>query len=217
MSEMADRSSAELQSLIDRMMAGDPAGPGLLLDRAYVRLERVVAGTFRKAYSRLKNHHDTGSIVSETYLRLRAALQGVQASADERQGPMSVGDFFRLAASKTHQVCIDLVRKVQVRQAAVAPTGSAGDDASLAAAPLPEQVADGEPTDPAVLELWTELHRRVEALPSEEREVFQMSFYLDMKRVEVARVLGLHPKEASRRWVAATEKLKGVLNELSSD
>lgn len=196
--------SAELQSLIDRLMAGDPEAPKLLLDRAYGRLERIVRKTFHQRYAGLENQHDTASIVSETYLRLHAALGSIQAKAAPRASPMDLGDFFRFVASKTHQVCIDLIRKGRVRR----PTAGAGgaDEASGA-----EQIAAPEGADPGLLAQWTEFHDRVERLPDEEREVFQMCFYLDLKRAEAAQVLGIHPKEASRRWVGATEKLKDLL------
>jgi RNA polymerase sigma factor (sigma-70 family) len=197
-----DKTCLELQSLIDRMMAGDSLARKQLLDRAYWRLERIVRKTFRKSYADLGGQHDTASIVSETYLRLMAALESVQAKAEEREAAMNVTDFFRFVASKTHQVCIDLVRKHRVRRSPESAEGGPGE---------PEHLAGPEGADPGELAQWTEFHRRVEALPAEEREVFQMCFYLDMKRAEAATVLGIHPKEASRRWVAATEKLRDVL------
>jgi DNA-directed RNA polymerase specialized sigma24 family protein len=102
-------------------------------------------------------------------------------------------------------VCIDLIRKGRVRESAAGGPQGEGD------APGPEQLAAPEGGDPELLAQWSEFHKRVEGLPAEEREVFQMCYYLDMKRAEAAQVLGIHPKEASRRWIAATEKLKDVL------
>jgi RNA polymerase sigma factor (sigma-70 family) len=198
--------TVELQSLIDRMMAGDATARPRLLERAYWRLERIVAKTLHRSYSNLANRHDTASIISETYLRLSSALESVQAKADQREAPMNVTDFFRLVASKAHQVCIDLIRKGRVRESAAGgPQGAENDS------PGPEQLAGPAGGDPELLAQWSEFHARVERLPAEEREVFQMCYYLDMKRAEAAQVLGIHPKEASRRWIAATEKLKDVL------
>jgi RNA polymerase sigma factor (sigma-70 family) len=197
--------TVELQSLIDRMMAGDATARPRLLERAYWRLERIVAKTLHRSYSTLAGRHDTASIISETYLRLSSALESVQARADQREAPMSVTDFFRLVASKAHQVCIDLIRKGRVRESAAGGAQGEGET------PGPEQLAAPAGSDPELLEQWSEFHRRVEGLPAEEREVFQMCYYLDMKRAEAAQVLGIHPKEASRRWIAATEKLKDVL------
>jgi RNA polymerase sigma factor (sigma-70 family) len=205
-----DSSLVEIQSLIDRMMAGDDAARPRLLERAYWRLERIVARTLHRSYSGLANRHDTASIINETYLRLTSALESVQARANQREAPMNVTDFFRLVASKAHQVCIDLIRKGRVRESAA---GGPGDQAGDAAS---EQLAAPEES-PGLLAQWTEFHARVERLSAEERDVFQMCYYLDMKRAEAAQVLGIHPKEASRRWIAATEKLKDVLISLEGD
>jgi RNA polymerase sigma-70 factor (ECF subfamily) len=193
------------------MMSGDAAAPNQILARAHQRVEKIVAKTFHKSYHRLRSHYDTASIVSETYMRLRSALESVQASAASRDAPMNVADFFRLVASKTHQVCIDLVRKAQVRmKAVVVPAAKPGEESMVGV----EQMAVSDETDTSLLALWGEFHESVNKLPDEQKEVFQMCFYLDMKRAEVAQVLGLHPKEASRRWLAATEALKDTLASL---
>src|SRR5262249_36984925 len=189
----------------------DAAAPNQILARAHQRVEKIVAKTFHKSYHRLRSQHDTASIVSETYMRLRSALESVQASAASRDAPMNVGDFFRLVASKTHQVFIDLVRRAQVRMKAVGvPATKPGEESMVGV----EQMAVSDETDTSLLALWGEFHESVNKLPDEQKEVFQMCFYLDMKRAEVAQVLGLHPKEASRRWLAATEALKDTLASL---
>jgi DNA-directed RNA polymerase specialized sigma24 family protein len=38
-----------------------------------------------------------------------------------------------------------------------------------------------------------------------------MHYYLGLPQAEIADLLGLHPRKVSYLWVAATEKLAGVL------
>jgi DNA-directed RNA polymerase specialized sigma24 family protein len=59
----------------------------------------------------------------------------------------------------------------------------------------------------ARLAAWTEFHRKVSGLSAEERAVFEMHYYLELPQVEIARVLGLHPRKVSYLWIAATDKL----------
>jgi DNA-directed RNA polymerase specialized sigma24 family protein len=63
--------------------------------------------------------------------------------------------------------------------------------------------------------MWTELHQQVELLPSDERAVFEMHYYLGMPQADIARVLDLHPRKVSHLWIAATDKLAdGVRGEM---
>jgi DNA-directed RNA polymerase specialized sigma24 family protein len=194
MSDHTD-TSRQLQALIDRMMQGDDEARKLLLERACKRLERIVRKRLRSKFPRLKNQHNTESILSQTYLRLDKALKNVQAKVAERDKPMQVVDFFQLAALKCHQVLLDLAKREE-------PSG------------LPDAADPVTHDDPSDLADWTEFHEQVEKLPSSERAVFELCFYLGLKRQEAAQVLSIHPREASRRWVAATEKLKDILGDL---
>jgi RNA polymerase sigma-70 factor (ECF subfamily) len=68
----------------------------------------------------------------------------------------------------------------------------------------PPRPEDGHPDDtthdPAKLARWTELHERIDSLPAELREVFDLRWYQELTHDEAATVLGVSSKTISRRW-----------------
>jgi len=67
--------------------------------------------------------------------------------------------------------------------------------------------------EPANLAAWAELHRQVEALPEEEREVFDLLWYQELTQAEAAGVLGVSGSTVKPRWVAARLRLLQALGE----
>jgi RNA polymerase sigma factor (sigma-70 family) len=189
---MKEDATVQLQALIDRMRLGDRQARCELLERAHGRLRKLAAKILATSFPRLRARHELDSVVDEGWLRLAQAL--------EKAEPPTVADFFRLAAHKIRQVLLDLADRQRRRDRRVAAVGD-----SRAADPLTE--ANDQTYNPARLALWSELHRRVEALPEQERAVFEMHYYLGMPQRDIAKVLGLHPRKVSYLWVAATDKL----------
>ncbi len=67
--------------------------------------------------------------------------------------------------------------------------------------------------DPSVLAQWSEFHQKVRELPDEEREVVDLYWYQGLTQTETARILGVHEKAVSRRWLRARLKLSEWLPE----
>jgi RNA polymerase sigma factor (sigma-70 family) len=189
--------SVVLQELLDRMKAGDRAARRELLDRACARLSRLANTMLAGSFPALRQHHELDSVVHETWLRLAQALDQVE--------PPTVADFFRLAAHKIRQVLLDLADR-QRRRAAREVSGPGGDSGSGDFA-----AAAGQTLDPARLALWSEFHARVANLPEDQRQVFELHYYLELPQAEIARMLGLHPRKVSYLWVAGTERLADEL------
>ena len=61
--------------------------------------------------------------------------------------------------------------------------------------------------DPSHLAQWSEFHEKVRGLPDDEREVVDLYWYQGLTQAETARVLGVHEKVVSRRWLRARLKL----------
>jgi RNA polymerase sigma-70 factor (ECF subfamily) len=57
--------------------------------------------------------------------------------------------------------------------------------------------------EPATLEGWARFHEQVEALPGEEREVFNLLWYEGLSQGEVAALLGVGLRTVKRRWQKA--------------
>ena len=185
---MSDDVSIQLQALIDRAGTGDRDARRQLLERACDRLRRMAARIFHESFPVLRDRHELDSVVHETWLRLAQALEAAH--------PPTVADFFRLAAHKIRQVLLDMAdkqRRLNAREAVgLSEIGGAPPDGTY---------------DPVRLAEWTEFHRRVDALPADQRAVFEMHHYLGLPQAEVARVLDLHPRKVSYLWIEATEQL----------
>ena len=130
--------------------------------------------------------------------RLHRALESVQ--------PESPRHFYNLAATQIRRVLIDLSRRYCGPQGlgrhhdtvAVNPDGDA----------RPKYEQSDTTGEPGSLAEWTEFHEQVEALPEEEREVFNLLWYEQMGQEEAAEVLGVTARTVRRRWQDARYQLQ---------
>ena len=194
---MSQASTVELEQLIERIGEGSAEARRRLLELAYQRMYALAATILNRSFSDLAGRHEVDSVMSETWLRLVQALEKVQ--------PPTVADFFRLAAHKMRQVLLDLVHSER-RHAHARLVETARDTNS----PIPAAMGN-QTYDPARLAQWTEIHRQVEALPDDERAVFEMQYYLGMPQAEIARLLDVHPRKVSHLWIAATDRLADLV------
>jgi RNA polymerase sigma factor (sigma-70 family) len=192
---VTDDSSDELQNLIDRLQRGDDSARRQLLERAHDRLLRIAATIFKEDFPGLQGRHALESVVSEVWMRLAVALQTVH--------PETVDGFFGLMFQKVRQVLLDMATR-QRRDDALGRAVSI-DPSDQGRHPA----ADPADTtyEPARLAALTEFHRQVEKLPDDERSVFELQYYGDFSQAEIARIRGIHPKQVSRLWLAATGRL----------
>ncbi|MBX9585466.1 MAG: DUF134 domain-containing protein, partial [Gemmataceae bacterium] len=65
--------------------------------------------------------------------------------------------------------------------------------------------------DPGRLAAWTDFHQQAEALPEDEREVFELVWYQGLKQTEAAALLSVSDRTVLRRWQAACLKLHDAL------
>jgi RNA polymerase sigma factor (sigma-70 family) len=192
---VADDTSTDLQLLIDRLRRGDAGARRELLQRAHDRLLRIAATIFRQDFPALHGRHDLESVVSEVWMRLVGALEQTQ--------PETVEGFFGLVFLKVRQVLLDMAqrqRRLDARRGQASLDGG-GSDA----------LADFDPADtthdPGQLAVLTEFHQEIEKLPEGQRRVFELHYYGDFSQAEIAQMLGVHRKQVSRLWLAATGRL----------
>lgn len=199
---MPDDASTQLQLWIDRLQAGDPAARDALISHACDRLRRLTR-TMLKDFRRLRQWEETDDVLNTAVLRLMRALDDTR--------PDSVAEFFRLAALQIRRQLLDLSRQYY------GPEGSAARRAAPAAgaADSSTPVAEGPDStyNPERLAWWTDFHERVEALPPEERDVFELVWYQGLSQEEAARVLNVPYGTVKRRWLAARLRLQEVLGE----
>jgi RNA polymerase sigma factor (sigma-70 family) len=199
---MDSGATANLQLLLDRLRQGDLQARCEFLDLVCDRLRRLAGKILSGSFPNLQRRHDVDSIVHETWLRLMQAL--------EKADPPTVADFFRLAAHKVRQVLLDMVSHEQRSLSRQLSLQQPGDSLVSRSEPA-DQSLDG-----ARLAVWTEFHHSVGTLPTAERTVFEMHYYLGLPQAEIAGILELHPRKVSYLWVAATEALAGDLSQIAS-
>jgi RNA polymerase sigma factor (sigma-70 family) len=186
--------TADVHDLIERLRRGDDSARRALLDRVYHRLCRIAATTLRAQFPRLADQHELNSVVDEAWMRLLRALETTK--------PESPDAFYRLMFHKVRQVLLDLAAR-QGRLARLRVEGAVVDQSGGA------NLCHGgdQQDDPARLAFWTEFHQEVASLPDAERAVFDFHYYAEFPQVEIAQLLGLHPKQVSRLWLAAAGRL----------
>lgn len=190
--------TTSLLAMLTRYREGDTSALNELLLRIHGRL----AGWTRKmlrSYPVVKDNEQTDDVLQNALLRLTRALQAVQ--------PTSSGEFFGLAAELIRRELIDLARYYRRR---------AGINQRLPVA-VGAKVDPGDPCQQASQDLdrWTAFHEAIDGLPTEQRQVFSLTFYNGLSQAEIARALGVSDRQVRRLWRAAcmrlNEDLKGNL------
>ena len=194
--------TAQLQRCLDRLRDGDAAARAELLDTACARVTRLAHKMLRR-YPRVRRWEETDDVVQNVVLRLHRALEQIQ--------PATVRDFLRLAALNIRRELLDLVKHYYGPEGAGAhhaTTPAPKDDTH----PDPGREPAGRTHDPERLAAWAEFHRQVEALPADEREVFDLLWYEGLSQTEAAELLGVSERTVQRRWQAARLALYDALH-----
>jgi RNA polymerase sigma-70 factor (ECF subfamily) len=193
---MADAtpSTTEIQLRLDRLRAGDESARDELVKIACERLGRLARKMLR-SYPVVRRWEQTDDVLQNAALRLCRSLEAVK--------PESARSFINLAAVQIRRELIDLARRYGGPQG---PGRHRADpDRWDGSGGRPEPGTDTD--DPALLADWTEFHVQVEALPAEEREVFDLLWYQGLRQAEVAALLGVTERVVRYRWRAARLEL----------
>jgi RNA polymerase sigma factor (sigma-70 family) len=201
--DVTNDTTSDLQILIDRLRRGDQAARRELLLRAHGRLLKIAATVFQQDFPALHGRHELESVVSEVWMRLVGALEATQ--------PETVEGFFGLVFLKVRQVLLDMAQRQRRVDARLnEPRGAEETDS-------PVDLDQPDTThDPGQLALFTEFHEQVETLPEDQRRIFEMHYYGGFSQAEIAQILGLHRKQVSRLWLAATGRLALWLEEFAA-
>jgi RNA polymerase sigma factor (sigma-70 family) len=190
-------STTQIQLRLDRLRAGDAAARDELLAIAGERLSRLARRMLRR-YRGVRRWEQTDDVLQGAAVRLCRALDEVK--------PASVRSFINLAAVQIRRELIDLARHYQGRDGAGRPhVGPLGSEGSAGPPGPPEPGTDTD--DPARLAAWTEFHTQVQALPDEDREIFDLLWYQDLSKAEAAALLGVTERVVRYRWRAARVRL----------
>jgi RNA polymerase sigma-70 factor (ECF subfamily) len=187
--------------LLGRLAAGDPSARNTLIARACDRLRRLT-GRMLKNYPGVARWEQADDVLHNALIRLDRALR--------ERVPEESRHFYNLAALQIRRELIDLARHYQGPNGPgtkhhTDPRGQAADDPGGALG----WAADGrEPGSPAE---WRELYERVEALPRDEREVFDLLWTDGVTQEEAAEILGVSVRTVKRRWKDTRRLLSEIL------
>ncbi len=190
---MTDDRTVVLQGLIDRMRSGEDAARWELINGVYERLRHLSAVILRESFPRLKKAPalvDTTDVANETACRLYEALAEIQ--------PVTVRDFFRVAAQKIRWLLLDLAKHAD-------RAGPQGPDQREAVEVIDDSSASGPPL------MLTMLYRQIEILPEPERDVLDLLYFHGLTQVETAAQLGVTERTVRRHWTAARARLYQAL------
>ncbi|MFO0959403.1 MAG: sigma-70 family RNA polymerase sigma factor [Isosphaeraceae bacterium] len=193
--------ATEIRIPLERHRAGDPAAREELLAVAADRLTRLARKMLRMN-PRVARWEQTDDVVQDAALQLFRALETIR--------PESERSFFNLAALKIRHTLIDMARHYHGPQGAGAHHESLTRDAEAS----PQVAGPADQThDPAPLAAWTEFHRAIDALPDEDRELFDLLWYHDQTQAEAARILGITERVLGTRWRQARIRLHRALGD----
>lgn len=199
---MVTPDSRYLQTCLDRWHQGDEAARQDLLAGACEPLRRLTH-VMLKDYGRLKRWEETGDVLQNALVRLYRALQTVT--------PPTLRDFYRLATLQVRRELLDLARHYFGPKGAGGRHQSNAGDPNLSALSTPGYDRAELSQEPTQLLAWTEFHRKVEGLPEEEREVFDLVWYQGLTPGAAAEILDVCPRTVKRRWQAACLRLHDAL------
>jgi RNA polymerase sigma-70 factor (ECF subfamily) len=199
---MTENRTLHLQKCLERLHGGEEAARRELLEGTCERLTQLTR-TMLRDYRRLKRWEETEDVLQNAMLRLYRALQEVT--------PPTLRDFYRLATAQIRRELIDLSRHYYgPRGSGRLHASNAGPEDSGESHLLPYEQSEST-NCPDHLAVWSEFHRQVEALPEEEREVFDLLWYQRLQHTEAASVLGVSARTVKRRWQSACLKLHAAL------
>jgi RNA polymerase sigma factor (sigma-70 family) len=187
-----------IRTWIERLQAGDENARAELLRHAEQRLLHLTR-KMKEGFARVGRWEQTEDVYQNANLRLWKALE-VVAIHDVRH-------FFRLAAQQIRRELIDLSRSH------AGPVGGVGHLQSHkpAAHETDRTVPLWDPADltrdPRQMAEWTELHKNIERLPDEQREVVDLLWYHGLTQEEAADALGVSVRQIKRIWRGARIQL----------
>ena len=153
---------------------------------------RGTARRMLRGFPRVKRWDQTDDVLQGAAIRLSRALDAV-TPADGRQ-------LFGLMALQVRRELLDLARKYGSEE-----SFARHHDTNVVAGSGPDLmkigcVVDSAETSAAELEAWTRFHEAVSRLADEERELFNLVWYLGLKQEDVARLCECSLRTAARRW-----------------
>lgn len=192
--DATEERAAGLDRWLDDLRRGDSEGRSRVIEHACDRL-RCLARRMLRGYPGVRRWCETDDVLQGALIRLHRSLAEVW--------PESARQFYGLAATQIRRELLDLARHHYGPQGNGANHHTDGGEAADASSDVR--------CDPEGLDDWTAFHECVEALPEEQREVFNLLWYEGLTQPEAAAVLHISLATLKRRWQSARILLHGAM------
>jgi DNA-directed RNA polymerase specialized sigma24 family protein len=189
-------SANEITELLHQMQDGDPSARDKLFRCAGQRLEAIARKKLRD-FPAVRRWERTDDVLSEAVITLLKALESV----DPR--PASTREFLGLAGLHVRWALLRMKEKL------IDSPSAPGHNHQTPGSYEGEWPPAEEGTNPPD---W-KIEHLVDKLPKRVREVFELHYYLDLPKKEIASLLGVNVKTVQRHWVEAHERFKALLDE----
>ena len=208
----ANDSEPRIASLLTKLADARASGEGAasaaavreqLFEIAYARVQ-TLAHRMIRGYPQVRRWDETADVVQAAALRLHRALETVELR-DARH-------LLRLIALEIRRELLDLARKHIGPESAAAHHETnllATADGVL----MKVDLATDEAAEPADrLDPWTRLHDAVAALDADDREVFDLVWFLGATQHDIATLTGASPRTVRRQWENIKRRLVKALD-----
>lgn len=193
---MNDDQLNELDDLVNRIRGGDGGAKRVLFERTTDRLKNLTRKMLR-GFSSVRRWEETDDVWQNVSMRIWRSFEDVEFE--------SARHFLNLAAMQIRRELLNLAESFR------RPSSHAANYATPTTREIRDGVPAAEPSSPTDnlerLNAWTELHRCVENMDEELREVFQLHWYQGLSQEQVAQLTGVSDRTVRRRWQAARLEL----------
>lgn len=195
--------TVQMEACVDRLERGDASARDELLTFACGRMEQI-ARRMLKRFPNVRRWDETGDIVQNAAIRLYRTLGNIT--------PRDAKGFLGLAAVQIRRELIDLARKYAGPEShpANSETNYQRMDGDYRAK-VDDAADDGETAEQ--MARWSALHEAAEKLPPEEKELFDLVWYMGLDQQEAANMLGCSVRTIKRRW----DSVKQLMRQAAAD
>jgi RNA polymerase sigma factor (sigma-70 family) len=171
---------------LDRHRAGQRPPVAVLAELCEEQIKRLVRPRL-PSFPLVRREEQTTDVSNETFVRLSRALKDI--------APATPLELNRLIAVIVRRVLLDWTKAIRRRKKHIVPLD--GDPACV-----PEDSDHSVDAD-----LMTAFHEYVEALPADEKVLFDLLYYRGLSTAAAADCLGIPRTTLKRRWVKARVRL----------
>lgn len=182
---------------LNELKQGNPEARDRLIAIMNTRMQAITRKMLR-GFPNVGRFDNTDDVWQEASMKLYRALESPEVKPDTTQR------FIGLSCLQIRRTLIDLARKCD---------GPHGQRRNFDSVDVDEhgirQTPDrsDQTNDPVRLLRWAEFHERVDELPAELLEVFNLIYYSGLNTSEAAEVMGYSRQTANRRYRQALEQL----------